>query len=168
MHIQITNAVQRDIAFIAKVCREMKELYDPIMEGASERQAKRYEEGGLPGNYNMRIISFESSYIGFEASKKLNEDVIYLVGFYLLKEYQRKGLGKETLNILKNEAKSEKIKRIILLVHSKANWAIDFYVKNGFRIVGRSQGEVVAFQHEMNEYYINNTCLMCCDLKYFL
>lgn len=162
--MKIVDACPRDIEFIVRVCRETKTLYDPIMEGAFERQALRYENRGFPQEYHMSIIFSKDQQIGFLASKMICEDVIYIVGLYFLKSFQRQGFGKEALDIIRNKVKESGINRMILLVHNKADWALNFYLKYDFKIVGRTMEESISYQREIKDFYIDNTYLMSDEL----
>jgi len=78
-----------DLFFIATVCRDASKLYDPIIPGAFERQAIRYEKNGFPKEYTINIIEKDKTKIGFCAYTKLNNTTWYLVGLYILSKYQK-------------------------------------------------------------------------------
>jgi ribosomal protein S18 acetylase RimI-like enzyme len=159
--VNMVAAEEKDISFIACVCRDAKQLYDPIMPGSFERQAKRYEENGLPTFYDIRIVyDDERSRVGFEAQTNICSDINYIIGLYILYEYQRKGYGTQVLRDLLVEAKEKGNKESVLLVHNKAKWALDFYLMNGFNIVARTELEAKAYLAEMEDLYIPNTYLL--------
>ena len=52
-------------------------------------------------------------------------------------------------------------KEIVLLVHKKAKWAINFYLKNDFEIFRKSKEKIQDYKNGiLNKYYIRDTILM--------
>ena len=70
-------------------------------------------------------------FIGFEFHQELGTTKLHRI--YFLKEAQGKGLGKKTLNFIKEEVKKIGDKRIILAVN-KNNQAKSFYESLGFKV----------------------------------
>jgi len=84
-----------------------------------------------------------------------------LIALYLLPEHQRKGYGTKVLNMVVDSLSQKGIKEVILLVHQKAYWAINFYVKNGFRIITTNEDEIRTYANStMERYVISSTILM--------
>jgi|Deesub1362A_J573_1020465.scaffolds.fasta_scaffold01767_6 ribosomal protein S18 acetylase RimI-like enzyme len=159
--IEIISAVPDDSFFMARVMRSVIPLYEPIMPGAFERQALRFERDGLPRNYNVSIIRLEGQPIGFVGFTSLTPEIAYLIALYLLPEHQRKGYGTKVLNMVVDSLSQKGIKEVILLVHQKAYWAINFYVKNGFRIITTNEDEIRTYANStMERYVISSTILM--------
>jgi ribosomal protein S18 acetylase RimI-like enzyme len=159
--IEIISAVPDDRSFMAQVMRSVIPLYEPIMPGAFERQALRFERDGLPRTYNVSIIRLDGQPIGFVGLASLTPEITYLAGLYLLPEYQRKGYGTKVINIVVDSLSQKGVKEVILLVHQKAYWAINFYVKNGFRIITSNEDEIRTYANStMERYVISSTILM--------
>ena len=158
--IEINKANSEDIGIIAKVCRRTSSLYDPIIPGSFEKQATRYEEQGLPSQYEISIIRSDGMGIGFLGEKQLNDKVFYLVAIYLLEEYQGKGYGREVFDQLLQQLEKTDSERIILLVHKEAKWAKGFYDKLGFDIIAETFEDAIKAEPCIEKLYIKNTLLM--------
>lgn len=130
--IGLSKAKHKDLEFICRVCKSTEEIYSHIMPGAFLKQGKKYEKFGLPIDYDIHIIKNEETPIGFLGLTHLNNESVYLVALYLLKDYYRQNYGTETLDYLCRELKENGVSEIVLQAHVKAIWAINFYAKNGF------------------------------------
>jgi len=80
-----------------------------------EKQAKEFEEKGLPEDYKIYVSKIGEKSIGFVGITDLTEKTAYLVGLYLLKDYLRKGYGTETIDELINILKDKDYNKICLL-----------------------------------------------------
>ncbi len=155
--IKMSHATESDIDFISQVCLDASYIYNSIMPGAFEKQAKKYRENGLPTQYDIWILYRNDCKIGFCAGKALNQTTFYIVGLYIHSKYQRRGFGKSALDQIQKSSEKE---NLYLLVHQKAEWAIRFYERYGFEIAGSTKAEVLAVEALMAEYYISDTFLM--------
>lgn len=159
--LEMVKAKDEDRFFLARVCRSVANMYDPIMPGAFAKQAVRFEEKGLLEGYETWLIYFENRQVGFIGVKSLNRKILYLVALYLLSEEQRKGLGKKALEQLEQVYRSQGYQEIVLLAHQDANWAIAFYQKNGFEIIGTDEEEIFGYQDSiLKGIYLPSTVLM--------
>lgn len=159
--IEILKACDNDRFFLAQVCRDAIELYDKIIPGSFVRQAARFENDGLSNSYEIFIIYFNNQPVGFIGSIALTVNIIYLVALYILKEYQRQGIGTEVMDIFISSLIEGGKAEVALLAHKDATWAIDFYVKNGFNIVTDEEDNVKAYADScMDRFYLPNTVLM--------
>jgi ribosomal protein S18 acetylase RimI-like enzyme len=161
MMIEIRLATIEDCGFLAKVCRSVSALYDPIMPGAFEKQAVKYEAGGLPKNYEVYIISLEGQPIGFVGLKDITEEIAYLPALYFPMEQQRKGQGRQTVNVITDMLEQRGIKEIVLLVHKDAHWAVNFYKNNGFEVITEDLEEIMKYANcNMEAFALPGTILM--------
>jgi ribosomal protein S18 acetylase RimI-like enzyme len=164
--IDILKASEKDNVFLAQVCRDAIQLYENINPGSFEKQAVRFEREGLPDSYEVSIIYYKNHPIGFIGSKALTKNITYIVALYLLKEYQRRGLGTVILNIFINSLYQSGKDEVVLLAHKDATWAIDFYRKNSFDIISGEEDIIRAYADSaLNKLYLPNTLLMS---KYLL
>lgn len=60
----------------------------------------------------------------------------------LYKEYRNKGIGSHLMNKMEKQLKSKGYSRISLSVQ-KANYAVDMYLKLGFKIIRETEEEFV-------------------------
>lgn len=159
--IKIKLANNQDINFIITVCRSVELIYNKIMPGSFERQALKFEKEGLPTNYEISIVYYEECPIGFIGLKTLNEETVYLVALYLMIDFQRQGYGKKIINDLIRLQKVRGIRKVVLLVHKEAIWAINFYSKNDFIILADNEEDIKNYKNGILEKYaLSNTLLL--------
>lgn len=161
MEIKLRKANTEDVDFLASVCRDAKETYSSIMPDKFEKQAQEFEENGLPEEYKVYIIEDEGTKIGFLGVTDLTDQTAYLVGLYLMNDYQRKGYGTSAVDELIELLKAYGYNKVCLLVHNEAEWAIDFYKKKKFVSVTGCEDIIKEFSGgEMENYYLPQTIFM--------
>ena len=161
MKIKLKEAKKEDLDFLAKVCRDAKDAYSEIMPEAFEKQAKEFEEQGLPEDYKIYVVKDDNKKIGFVGITDLTEQTAYLVGLYLLKDYQRKGYGTATIDEVIETLKDKDYNKICLLVHNEAEWAIDFYKKEKFVSLTECEDIIKNYSGgKMEDYYLPSTIFM--------
>ncbi len=159
--LSIVAAKNDDRFFLSQLMETNIPLYKEIMPGAFERQAHLFREEGLPIKYTTSIIKDANQSIGFLGLKNLTHEICYLVALYFLPEYQRKGFGIEIINFVTERLIKDNFNEIILLVHQKAKWAIDFYRKCGFKSISNSEDEIKSYGDRVLEFfYLPSTILM--------
>jgi len=134
VEISFKKARAEDRSFLARVCREADYHYSKIMPAIYIRLADKFEKKGLPDDYTIYIVQACDQSIGFLGFAPLNKKIMYLVGLFMLLDYQRRGYGSLTLNKYLEELRAAGYEEALLLVHKKARWAQDFYSKNSFSI----------------------------------
>jgi GNAT superfamily N-acetyltransferase len=112
-------------------------------------EAARAYNGAIPADcyhepYMTRKELFHEmqsmTFFGWEEDGKLVgvmafqpvKDVTLIRHAYVLPDYQRKGVGSRLLNHLKLLTKT---KELLVGTWADATWAIDFYLKHGFRLL---------------------------------
>lgn len=159
--LRIIEAQDRHKLFLSEVCKDATQLYDDIIPGAFEKQAKKFIEEGLPKSYNIGIVNINDINIGFVGLVKLDNDTLYLTALYLLANYQRQGYGRLILDAIEEDAYQAGVKTIVLLVHSEATWAINFYGKNGFEVIETEESKMKKYaDNRMANYVLPSTILM--------
>ncbi len=76
---------------------------------------------------DIDIVGYISSYFDY--------DTLEILNFCIREDYQRNGIGTLILNNLIDELKDKNLKRVVLEVRSKNEKAVNFYNKNGFKVV---------------------------------
>ena len=142
MEISIKKALAVDRYFLARVCREADRRYSKIMPGNYKRLADKYEKKGLPEGYTIYIVESCNQNIGFFGFAPLDKKIMYLVGLFLLLDYQRQGYGSLTLKKYLEELQADGYEEVILLTHKKADWALNFYSRNNFTIHSGNYEEI--------------------------
>ncbi len=104
----------------------------------------------IENNVIWKFIIFEDEIIGFFSYSKEQESSLKLHKFYILSEYQRKGIGKIVVDSLKQIAKSEILSRITVNVNRYNQNAINAYLKYGF-IISKSI-DIKFHDYILNDY----------------
>lgn len=165
--INLRSAKDKDRSILSDTCISVAPLYEEFMPNAFKNQAEKFMERGLSTSYDTVIIENDNDEIGFVGTKKLNEHIVYLVACYIHSDFQNKGLGSLGIKYLKNSLKELHTKEIVLLVHKKAVWAQQFYLKNGFVIVSYDKDQILSYDNGIMENdYLDNTVLMSHKLIY--
>jgi N-acetylglutamate synthase-like GNAT family acetyltransferase len=98
------------------------------------------------------VYRCENKIVGVVAFHVEAEQVGRIRWLYILPGYQRQGIGTALVTHLESRASEMGIKRLRLLTVGKANWAIGFYTKRGYRLtdrIERSWGHDVYMEKEM-------------------
>lgn len=158
--IKIYSATNENINDLAAIMRSNVELYDRIMPGAFQRYATFFEEYGLPKTYDVEMIEYEGEIVGFLGTIEINNDVVYLLALYFMREHQNKGIGKIVMEHKFHSYKIENRKEIVLLAHQEATWACKFYEKNGFKLISNEEDRIKSYSNKiMENHYIKNSVL---------
>ncbi len=147
--IALVKANEGDLEFLSQVCLDIAELYSPILPDAFERQSEKFQNNGLPKNYNIRIIVCNGERVGFLGDMYLKSGTYYLTALYFLMKFQRCGLGRELHEIIVNELLEAGVDRLALFAHEEAYWAIDFYKNIGYEVIGETRRDVEEYDREL-------------------
>ncbi len=184
--LTLAMANDADISYIAAVCEDAGLIYGDIMPGAFSKLANRYMTHGLPGKYQFYVIQTATkeavnqnyqmateapaapgkqmairqrmaTFLGIYIEMMINPGCCYIVGLYIHSDHRRQGYGKLLLDEVRSRHGG---KRLVLLVHQEASWAIDFYLQNGFKLVASNLEEAIAYEPDMQGIYMGKTYLM--------
>ena len=156
----LVPATNEDKDFLAQVCESVVPLYHPIMPGVFEKQAGRFRVKGLSNRYKTYIVNYNDNKIGFLGVKDITKEISYLVALYFHSNYQRQGIGGKTMSRLYDRLRCKGFKEIVLLVHKEAYWAVNFYKKEDFEIVGETKNEMLDYLPQMEKEILPSTYLM--------
>jgi ribosomal protein S18 acetylase RimI-like enzyme len=135
-----------------------KDIVDPI--DLSEHQV---DEKWAELNYSIRefyVARDKGEYIGAASFQNL-ENFAYIGYFYIKPPFQGQNYGRALMNFLELHAKLEKIQKICLFANNRADWAIKFYKKLGFRIISEDKQEILSFNGGiLSRFYEQNAFLM--------
>lgn len=159
--LRITEAKNNHRVFLSEVCKDAAQLYDEILPGAFEKQAEKFIKEGLPKNYDIGIVNLDNTEIGFVGLVEIDSETLYLTALYLLSKYQRQGYGRLILDVIEKDARQAGMKAIILLVHSKATWAVNFYAKNRYDVIETEESKIKKYgNNRMTNYVLPSTILL--------
>ncbi len=141
--MKIVKATEKDLQLIQKIAEKSwhanyvgiistEQIEYMLGEMYSEKELKNHFEN--PNYHYFLIGDLDDEFhgiMGFEINYEPETTKLHRI--YLLKESKGKGLGKASLDFLKNMVKQYGNKRIILNVN-KQNPAKDFYKSQGFKV----------------------------------
>ena len=107
-------------------------LTDPIQAEAEFQQ--RYQWSG--GNNNPHWILVDNRPVGFLMMRVYEDGVTaYIHDFYLTPDARRQGYGSKIFRTLQEQLKDRGVNQIYLSVQADNPVALDFWKKQGFRII---------------------------------
>jgi RimJ/RimL family protein N-acetyltransferase len=111
----------------------------------------------IENNVFWKFITFEDIVIGFFSYSKEHASSLKLHKFYILSEYQRRGIGKLAIDSLLIIAKSEFLSHIKVNVNRYNQNAINAYLKYGF-IISKSI-DIKFHDYILNDYIMTYNIL---------
>lgn len=96
---------------------------------------------------------FDDKIVGVSGLQVVEKDVALVRNLYILPDYQGKGIGTKLLKNLETKAKKKGIKLLLVGTYSKAYWAVDFYMKHGFKKTTQSQGKLADYWGHIPELH---------------
>ena len=134
--------------------KEYKEIRLYALKSEKFAFSKSYseEKNNLPSFWKGRLESKsvivaeeKEKIIGIAAfvfsSKKVTKHVAEIFSVYVLPEQRGKGVSKKLFKFILKEAKKKKIKKIELGVFADNLFAKKFYLKQGFKVIGKHEKE---------------------------
>lgn len=100
-------------------------------------------------NGNFWIAVEDGKVIGTISLKNIGDNEAFLKGMYVQKEYRRKGISSNLMNILLDFAKKRGYQKIVLETYKKFDRAINFYERLGFAKI-EEIGDRYIYQKEVN------------------
>jgi len=129
-----------------------KEPYMSLEEFSSEAERINFLTAKIKGRI-VGIMGYE--YVG---------DAALVRHGYVRPSHQRMGIGSTLLKVIEEKIRSEgKVKKIIVGMYRKAYWAVSFWSKHGFTLVGNSE-EVLRRYYNIPEVQIRNSIAMCKEI----
>jgi len=156
--VKLRKSTSTDNVLVSNIIKSNSALYDSIMPGAFIRYSKKLLTTGMPKDYVVEVISLNDIDVGFIGTKRLEKDIIYLVAIYLDQQYIGKKIGSKVINLLIEKYCSSRISEILLMVHTKADWAKKFYKHNGFINIAIGEEDISAYREGVvKNLYLSNT-----------
>ncbi len=128
------------------------------MPGAFNRYSEKLLTTGMPKDYVVEVITLNDLDVGFIGTKFLENEIIYLVAIYLDQHYIGKKIGSKVINLLVEKYSLSSVSEILLMVHTKAEWAKSFYKHNGFIDIAVGEDDISAYRNGVvKDLYLSNT-----------
>lgn len=156
----IREATDSDRHDIGHILHSVDPLYSSIMPGSFSRYADKIIAHGLPTKYDSYVLENYSEVIGFIGTKDLDNSIGYVLALYIHHDQHGKGYGKQALDFIEDMFKSKQMNEIIIQVHEKAHWAINFYMKYGYRLEDKPLSIEHYKKNILKNYQISHTLLL--------
>jgi len=98
------------------------------------------------------VYKSEGKVVGVAALQMESDEMGRIHRVYILPEYQRRGIGAVLITHLERKAREIGLKRLRLLTVEKADWAVNFYKRLGYKLsdkIERPWGFDVFMQKEL-------------------
>lgn len=79
------------------------------------------------------ILKDKNKMLAFASFRLKNNQTVWISSLYVKVSQQRKGCGAALLSVIEDFAVKNKAKVIVLETEKKAKWAVNFYLKNGYK-----------------------------------
>ena len=129
--MKIRKATLRDLNEISEVFR-IETSKKPYVQGWNKKTSfNKINE--LFKKEDIYLAEIEKKIVGFIISRIKKGKDAFVDEFWVLADYQGKGIGRALLKFLEKESKRRGIKNVTLIANKKAK-AVDFYKKMGYKI----------------------------------
>lgn len=165
--IKIRKAVWDDMPKVARFIRASAHWYKKFIH---QKDYSEHDVGFLwkTKNYKLRdfYIGSTSDNVEFGTiSVQFFQDTTYIGYIFLELEHIGKGYGHLLIDHVKKLSLKRQQKRMVLLAHPKAKWAIKAYEKYGFKCILKDKQDVLSFQNGLlKQYYEEGFYLFEYDL----
>lgn len=79
------------------------------------------------------ILKDKNKVLAFASFRLKNNQTVWISSLYVKVSQQRKGCGAALLSAIEDFAVKNKAKVVVLETEKKATWAVNFYLKNGYK-----------------------------------
>ena len=152
--LSLRPTVVSDNAFIRSLFAAALPLYSELMPESFAANLENMDiltEKGLDFNatgLDGWIIEAEGIPVGFAGLGPLNPRQAYMAALYFLPAQQRRGFGSQALGRLEAHYLTQGFDEILLLVHQQADWARNFYTREGYRLLAQDPSVMLAHAGE--------------------
>lgn len=151
----IKKAEKSDMPSIAQIVKSSAEWYRPFVD------EKDMQEHDVNKDWQERNFRQREFWVGKNdrgqsigtVSLQYFGDTAYLGYVYLHAEHTGKGYGKILLNHAKKTAREKGSKKLILIAHPKAQWAVKAYLRYGFEVMAKKKQDVLSFKDGLLKPY---------------
>ena len=146
---------------------DLQEIYEVVNDGAQNYKGiipeDRYKEPYMPMEElieeakRMRFYGYfkDMKLIGVIGKEKV-KDVTLIRHAYILKEWQRRGVGSKLLTFIQRDVDTE---HLLVGTWSSATWALDFYRKYGFGLMENGE-DLLRKYWDIPERQIETSCVL--------
>jgi ribosomal protein S18 acetylase RimI-like enzyme len=133
----------KEMAVMMEVCTESEEK---LIDGEKTREYLCVKDNG-------KIVSFASFHLK-------NPQTIWISSLYTHPQYQGKGYGRALDKEIEKIAKEQGARVIVLETEKQADWAVNFYLKNGYSILSDEDLKKFPFDQVLNKPQVPNRYIL--------
>ena len=153
--LEIQPAKLHEMAIAANILRSSVEWYRPFLHEKDMGQHMVDEAWGKTEFARRQFYIGRSNDIpvGIVSTQSV-EDLFYIGYLYVYADQVCRGFGTQLLNHVRDIALQEGKRGMLLIVHPKATWATNAYIRYGFECVATTRKQVLDWHHGwLKPYY---------------
>jgi len=135
--MKFRKATKKDLGKIAEIFR-IESAKPPYNKKKTSKKALAGIKKDFKDN-DLFVAIIEGKIVGFIMIRK-DSDIKnrrWINEFWILKNYQRKGIGREMMNKIEGMYKKKNIKTLGLAAYTRKGGAVDFYKKLNYKVDNR-------------------------------
>ncbi len=108
---------------------------------ASEVGVSNFAEEDLVSGEKVKkylVLWDNGAIVAFASFRLKNKQTVWISSLYVRVDLQGQGYGSKLLKEIENFALKNKAKTVVLETEKKAKWAVDFYLKNGYKKITKN------------------------------
>ena len=139
--MEIVKAQESDYPQMVEIYANSHEpfwsIYDEEEKTAFESNRTESVESFMKTSESKEIICAKENgeILGYAVFRLKNPETVWISSLYIDTKHQNKGIGSFLLKSIEKFTKEHEAKVVALETHRNANWAINFYLKNGFYVI---------------------------------
>lgn len=151
----LKRAQRQDMPSIAQIVRSSAEWYRPLVD---EKDMSEHEVDEQWQEQNFKRREFwlgtneDNSPIG-TVSLQYFDDTAYLGYVYLHAKHTGKGYGRQLLDHARERAREKGMRRMVLIAHPEAKWAVKAYQRYGFERMLEKKPEILSWKNGLLKPY---------------
>lgn len=136
--LKLSVPTRKDYKEIIALINEADKVFFDIYTSSEAREVgvgTFIEDDLTEGEKSRKFLILKSvnKIVGFASFRLKNTQTVWVSSLYVLIDTQRKGYGTVLLQGIEKFALKNRAQSIVLETEKKAKWAVNFYLKNGYK-----------------------------------
>lgn len=163
--MKITTPTRKDYKEIVYLVNEADRVFFDIYtksEASEVGVSNLTEENLLSGEKTKRYFILKNAgvIVAFASFRLKNEQTLWISSLYVRVDSQGKGFGSKLLKEIENFAAKNKVKVVVLETEKKAKWAVEFYLKNGYKKITKNGLHKFPFNKVLEKPPVSNRYIL--------
>lgn len=153
--MNITQATEQDIPEIVRIYNDASVPYHPFFEKELQENPNIFTElfesfyKTLSKEYIL-CCKINNQVVGYSAFS-IKANTLWIMSLYIDPQKQNQGIGTHLLKYMEQYAQEKDITSSVLEVFEKADWALSFYKKYGYREPSQDMKEKILIRLHKNQ-----------------